>query len=263
MVYRTEVSNFKRSAGFTLIELLVVISIIAMLLAILMPALGMVKEKAKALVCTTNNRTLCQAYQLYLVDNDNKFLPYYDSDNSTNLWMNSISDTIDKVKANRFCPVAPESKIEGNTSTQRGDFNTPWGWSGSRGLSFGSFGINGWMYGPDDPYGNQHPSLDFNNYSSVTRSSEVPVFSDNVWVDAWPRDIDEFQQEIRDNPEYLKTGFYVGGLNQNMGRVCIDRHGMKISISFFDGHAELVKLEDLWTLRWHRGFNYKRDVSFK
>ncbi len=44
----------KKKKGFTLIELLVVIAIIAMLLAILMPALGKVKKLAMRLVCGTN-----------------------------------------------------------------------------------------------------------------------------------------------------------------------------------------------------------------
>ncbi|MCK4999062.1 MAG: type II secretion system protein [Anaerohalosphaera sp.] len=261
MEHRTKAPAAKRA--FTLIELLVVISIIALLLAILMPALGMVKEKAKALVCSTNNRTLCQAYQLYLADYDDKFVPYNDVVNAgTNLWMNSISDTIDDVKANRFCPAAPESKVEEGVG-RRGDYRKPWGWSGSTGLSYGSYAINGWLYGPDDPWASQFPNLDFEKYTDVTRLSEVPVFSDGIWVDSWPRDVDDFQAQIITNPEYLKTGYYIDGMNQNMGRVCIDRHGMKISISFFDGHAELVKLEDLWTLQWHKNFNVRRDISFR
>ncbi len=44
----------RKKKGFTLIELLVVIAIIAMLLAILMPALGKVKKLAMRLVCGTN-----------------------------------------------------------------------------------------------------------------------------------------------------------------------------------------------------------------
>jgi prepilin-type N-terminal cleavage/methylation domain-containing protein len=44
----------KRKAGFTLIELLVVISIIALLMAILMPALSRAKELAKRVVCANN-----------------------------------------------------------------------------------------------------------------------------------------------------------------------------------------------------------------
>ena len=59
--------------GFTLIELLVVIAIIALLLSILMPALGMVKEKAREVVCRTNLKQYGVAMTSYLAENDDKF----------------------------------------------------------------------------------------------------------------------------------------------------------------------------------------------
>ena len=63
----------KTNKAFTLIELLVVISIIAMLLAILMPALGAVKEQAKKVVCSAHMRGMGTAVLLYGQDNDDKF----------------------------------------------------------------------------------------------------------------------------------------------------------------------------------------------
>ena len=57
-----------KKKGFTLIELLVVISIIAMLLAILMPALGKVKKMAQRLVCGTNLKGLGNAIYVYAFD---------------------------------------------------------------------------------------------------------------------------------------------------------------------------------------------------
>ena len=56
--------------GFTLIELLVVISIIALLLAILMPALGKVKAAAQRVVCLSNVRRLAVSGNLYLMDEE-------------------------------------------------------------------------------------------------------------------------------------------------------------------------------------------------
>jgi len=55
----------KNSKAFTLIELLVVIAIIAVLMAILLPALGMAKEIAKTMGCSHNLRTLAIASILY------------------------------------------------------------------------------------------------------------------------------------------------------------------------------------------------------
>ncbi|MBO6741100.1 MAG: prepilin-type N-terminal cleavage/methylation domain-containing protein [Phycisphaerales bacterium] len=61
--------NRTRSAGFTLIELLVVIAIIALLIGILLPALGAARESAKKLKCLTQVRAMGQAFTFYADDN--------------------------------------------------------------------------------------------------------------------------------------------------------------------------------------------------
>lgn len=56
--------------GFTLIELLVVIAIIAILMAVLMPALKIAREQARAINCVANQRSLAQGYIMYVSEND-------------------------------------------------------------------------------------------------------------------------------------------------------------------------------------------------
>ena len=63
-----------RKKGFTLIELLVVVAIIAMLLAILLPALGKVKLIAEQLLCGTNLKGLGTSLNVYAFDYDDEFV---------------------------------------------------------------------------------------------------------------------------------------------------------------------------------------------
>ena len=69
---RTVRTRDDRAAGFTLVELLVVIGIIAILTAILLPAMGAAREQAKRVVCANDIRVFGQSVTLYANQNKGK-----------------------------------------------------------------------------------------------------------------------------------------------------------------------------------------------
>ncbi|MBR2428219.1 MAG: prepilin-type N-terminal cleavage/methylation domain-containing protein [Lentisphaeria bacterium] len=69
----------KKQWGFTLIELLVVIAIIAILAAMLLPALGKTKETAKGAICKNNLKNIGLAQNAYTIDFDSSIVVHYDT----------------------------------------------------------------------------------------------------------------------------------------------------------------------------------------
>jgi prepilin-type N-terminal cleavage/methylation domain-containing protein/prepilin-type processing-associated H-X9-DG protein len=74
-IIKSPVAGGACKPGFTLIEVLVVIAIVAMLAAILLPALSKARERAQALFCLNNTRQLMLGWQVYAEDHDGR-LPY-------------------------------------------------------------------------------------------------------------------------------------------------------------------------------------------
>jgi prepilin-type N-terminal cleavage/methylation domain-containing protein len=77
--------------GFTLIELLVVIATIAVLSAILLPALGQSGAGSKSFQCMENTRRLTTAWQLYAEDNHDRFVVSSDDGNGTAPYQTTVA----------------------------------------------------------------------------------------------------------------------------------------------------------------------------
>src|SRR6476659_8834079 len=85
----------KTNRAFTLIELLVVIAIIAILAALLFPALSKAKEKGKGAVCINNIKQLTLGWQLYADDANDRFVNNHGIDQTRvehQNWVNNVED---------------------------------------------------------------------------------------------------------------------------------------------------------------------------
>jgi prepilin-type N-terminal cleavage/methylation domain-containing protein len=267
----------KTKKAFTLIELLVVISIIALLMAILMPALTKVREQAKTTICMTNQNSLGTFLMMYTTDNNDSFPMGFDStgsgcprDGSWNFAIGTYMDRDGSLDGSayrdksdlRACPSAP---IKDNTIYSLGEGNRGWWtfWNSNPQNSlvhYGSYGFNRWMY--DCPQSWPCPGAGRDGYQSggsiewnwkklsTTKSAyNVPVLFDSWYSNAMPSD--------RDQPPQKSGQVYDGtSANQGMGMVCIDRHrNMSNNILFADMSVRKVGLKELWTLSWHRRFD--------
>jgi prepilin-type N-terminal cleavage/methylation domain-containing protein len=249
-----------KKRGFTLIELLVVISIIALLIAILLPVLGEARRTARDVACLTNVRQLGQLMNQYAYDNDGRTMPV----DSTvgNYWFYAMKDYVDGAafaenasgSSQTDLTMCPATELSANPATTPGavfgDATTAWIYQ--RGA--GSYGANLWLL-PEGDYSASFPADQyFKTIDAVDNPSNVPLFADSIWVGAWPEPFDAV-------PTDLQAGVGTHAIGRFMGRFCIDRHAGGVKAVYVDGHAGSVSLPDLWQQQWHNKWVNPAPVS--
>lgn len=220
--------------GFTLIELLVVIAIIAILAALLLPALGKAKDKAYNVVCMNNLKQLETCWHLYAVDNNDLLVP-------NNSVVNAVPDTngfhadlakgiswcLDRNARTEFDPFNIKNGMLFQYNTSVGIYHCPADKSTLEGLSqlrWRSYNmsqsVNG--YPEFDPLIAGLPA--WKKFSSVKSPTSTFVF------------IDENEDTILDaqfgNPPKGSWG------DGYWWDIPANRHNQAANLSFTDGHVE-------------------------
>jgi len=230
----------QKKNGFTLVELLVVIAIIALLMSVLIPALGRAREQAKTVACQSNLKQWGTFFSMYSNDYDGVLFEGWWGSNVEDVWCATLQDYYRQEEL-LFCPKA--KKVINNT--RYGTKTTAWQLAGVPGIGreniAGSYGINSWVLHYADT---AQPSLGQWAWktTNVNGGNNIPLVLDSTFAIQYPHFTDE--------PPEFDGEWYLYG----MKKVCINRHTFAINVVFLDCTVRKVGLKGLWKLKWHRKF---------
>jgi prepilin-type N-terminal cleavage/methylation domain-containing protein len=247
--------------AFTLVEIIVVIGVIALLMAILLPALQRTSQMAKAIACRGNLRQWDLMFAMYADGNDSRLFKQVHGDT----WIGPMEPYYRGCKDSLFvCPMAtrpyigkPEqlpTDLGISALTQERYWAMAYIGAGTKYHAwwlfepkpFCSYGLNDWLLDPASSSGGTGSIADLGN------ASMVPVFLDCIWRGSRPHDLDKPPADDVCPPESP------AGANPQLSAMqyfCIDRHERSINGAFLDGSIRKVGLKELWTLKWHQYFD--------
>ena len=248
-----------RVGGFTLTELLVVMGLIALLVSLLMPALGQARAAARSTGCLSNVRQMGMAWQMYLAENRGRLPEYVWRTPTTpdTAWRSYWPGILDAYKVQGdalLCPAAFDPIPFRQAYFGAGNVN--YAWSGrfmSAGTPVrlsstiyrdGSYGYNRYL-----TVGGGFAKID--RINAVKNLSDVPVFLDAAFPDFMP---DNGLESFPVAPPPNLRAENLPADPPDHWLFLLSRHGRGINAFMADGSARWVPLEETYVLTWKSGW---------